>query len=171
MPLWSKVYSLSNPLKSLYVTVPGNITPIIVTLLSVQSKLSFTLCPHSAHRPKAFTLHFFTVNSRNSFQLRKDREPDDDDHFLRGLGQLLASDMGWGFRPHHGPGTGEQRAAYVGHQPPGSGPAHQAGAQAAPLLTLVSLPGPEPGHTWPWGHDTWHGHNMNTNTSSVNTHM
>ena len=75
MPLFAKVYSLSNPLKSLSVTVPGNITPIIVTLLSVQSKLSFTRCPHSAHRPKAFTLHFFTENSRNSFQLRKDREP------------------------------------------------------------------------------------------------
>ena len=97
----------------LIVTVPGNITPIVVTLLSVQSKLSFTLVsalctpPQSVHSDIFITREFHaTVSSWG----RLETCDDDDDHFLRG--QLLASDEPE-FRPHH-PETGEQSAAYVG---------------------------------------------------------
>ena len=135
----------------LIVTVPGNITPIVVTLLSVQSKLSFTLVsalctpPQSVHSNIFITREIHaTVSSWGRLETCDD-DDDDDDHFLRG--QLLASDE---FRPHH-PETGEQSAAYVG-------PEHQAasstGRGRSSLYSSLSLPGPEPGHTWPWRHDT-----------------
>ena len=68
MPLFTKVYSHSNPLKSLSLFLETLRLPIIVTLLSVQSKLSFTVCPQSAHRPNVFTVHFTSSQHRKLTQ-------------------------------------------------------------------------------------------------------
>ena len=96
MRLFTKVFTLHST--EILVTVPGNITPIIVTLLSVQSKLSFTLCPQSAHRPNVFTVHFFATQKTHAtvYNSARIESSGDDDHFLRGVGhgQLLASDIG-----------------------------------------------------------------------------
>ena len=116
MILHQSIFTLHST--EILVTVPGNITPIIVTLLSVQSKLSFTLCPQTAHRPNVFTVHFFTTQTHATvYNWARIESSGDDDHFLRGVGhgQLLASDIGWGFRPHH-PGTGERPMLVTRHQ-------------------------------------------------------
>ena len=129
----------TNHSTAIHVTVPGNITPIVVTMLSVQSKLSCTLVSALCTPPQ--TVHSDILTTRETHGT------------VSSWGRVMVTTSSGASCWHQMMSLGRTILELESRARPMLVPRQRTG-RAAPLFTLLSLPGPEPGHTWPWRHDT-----------------